>query len=536
MVQLSECSTISYNYDGYIEFHWSGALTSNSLIIKAFPLLDNINDQGLSGSLMLYQKDSNNKVTNVKDMPLTIEDDDHPVIEIDISSLAAKTLYYYGFIFYKDVTNVAQTFTDDYKDSNYTEFSFTTLGMALTKYNFSFIASSQTLTGSDNVVFQSIVKEEASFFVHMGNLFENTADPTTTDLYFNYHKVFNSPGQRGVYHLFPIFYNWHRKDYGFGYANTDSFSKGPSTRIFKSYVPYTPLKNYLPQDDSKAFPGAAPTSDTTSGSYKSAYTVDPTYGIYRSYIVGRCLFIQLDLISFADLVEGDTIGDEQMTWLENQLIFAATNANIAYVFLISSMGWIHGDSRTGWANYPDNQQKIGNLITKYIYGKGKELMVLAGGIPIAAIDDGTNNDYGEFPVVQAAPLDEVGSCVGGPYSHGLGYDVGQYAVIHVTDDSAGVCVSVDLKRRERKFLTYKTCGENIIMMDVLHHCPVRQVRYKYIKYIIIFGCVFCGLFIIGNIIWCQYRYKKRNPERKIKVDEFKDIGFSMDQSPEKTQY
>jgi alkaline phosphatase D len=62
---------------------------------------------------------------------------------------------------------------------------------------------------------------------------------------------------------------------------------------------------------------------------------------------------------------------------------------------------------------------------------------------MVAIDDGTNNRFSTsgsegFPILHAGALDRAGSVKGGPYSHGIFPDGGQYGRLEVSDDGGPV--------------------------------------------------------------------------------------------------
>jgi hypothetical protein len=72
-----------------------------------------------------------------------------------------------------------------------------------------------------------------------------------------------------------------------------------------------------------------------------------------------------------------------------------------------------------------------------------------------AIDDGTHSNYATdaspgshgFVVMHAAPLDRRTSMKGGPYSHGVSRQRGQFGLLDVADD--GQHLTVELSGRDR---------------------------------------------------------------------------------------
>src|SRR5690606_12292946 len=122
-----------------------------------------------------------------------------------------------------------------------------------------------------------------NFFVHMGDLHYHNIDVNDTDRFYDaYYQVFDSPTQKKFFQNTPVYYVWDDHDFGPNDAEGTSPSKPAATIAFKRFAPYVPLQNTLPDDETGVTPDMAP--------YLS-YTVDPEYGIFRSWIVGRCLFI-----------------------------------------------------------------------------------------------------------------------------------------------------------------------------------------------------------------------------------------------------
>jgi hypothetical protein len=115
------------------------------------------------------------------------------------------------------------------------------------------------------------------------------------------------------------------------------------------------------------------------------------------------------------------------------------------VVWVSSIPWT-GPSEPGadgWAGYPDERETIAAWIASH---EIDNLVMLAGDAHMVAIDDGSNNHFGSFPVMQAGALDRPGSEKGGPYSEGAYPGSGQFGLLTVEDMGASG-VNLDLSGR-----------------------------------------------------------------------------------------
>ena len=530
---ILECYTTSYqaDYNKYLRFHWQGALTSHSIILKIFPYPEASSKDNYNSILVIYTQDHDNLPTDINQHHITFSKSDYPVGEITIESLTPLTQYFYTFIFTSEDTIADASFINFLENNTPQTFSFKTPNMVFEPYSFRFAAASCARTGSASPVFESIVAENPLFFVHMGDMHYSDITINDVELYYEaYYNVFASPTQKTLYQSIPIFYNWDDHDFGPNDSKGDSVSKPAATTVYKNFVPYGTLKNYLPADDYTVFPDNASKANISRADYIS-YTSDPTYGIFRSYIVGRCLFIQLDLRSFKDLESADILGDEQRKWFENQLKFAGDNTGIKMIFIISSVPWIDQDSGAVWEDYKTSQQEIGGLIKNYIYNNNKQIMMIAGDAHMTAFDDGTNNNYGGFPVIQAASLDQTPSCKGGPYSHGTNPDVGQYAIIQIRDDPNGsICIQVDLKQFGDAIISYNTCYPEMYPPAENIHCSSKaSILVGYYKIPIII-CLLILLFATITAVYfkrwsgstkTQQNDKNTNIESLLEITETK---------------
>jgi len=514
----SQDKSVSLEYDTYIKFHWKGALTSHSITIKTFPNLAQLKKDGLHALLFLYKFTDSTQIKVIESYTLTFGDDEaNPVAETQLSSLDSNIKYYYAYVFSRDAAFSAETFMNIHQNAK--EFHFKTLDIALKPMNFSFGAASCVDTGSSSPVFTNLTNEKLNFFLHMGDLhYENIDTDNVTRFYDGYYSVFNSSTQKEFFQSTPIFYIWDDHDFGEDNSQGTSPSRPAAHTTFKNFVPYGPLKGYLPEDDSSIFPDKAPSADKVNSVYTKSYTSDDPYGIFRSFLVGRCLFIMMDLRSFKDVLPKDILGNEQKVWLENQFKYASVNSQVRFVFLVSPIFWIDTNDEGEWKDYHETQTKIATWADTYVYKKGRQIMVLSGDTHAMAFDDGRNNYFGGFPVLQAAPLDSFPICAGGPYSHGVYVDRGQYSVINVQDNGTSeVCVHIQLKQYGTTLIEYDTCNPSLYPGTEGVYCPKYIVgdspEYGWVS-LIILG-VIAGIVAICLLIWyCSRRYKDKKADEK----------------------
>jgi len=106
-----------------------------------------------------------------------------------------------------------------------------------------------------------------------------------------------------------------------------------------------------------------------------------------------------------------------------------------------------------WGSYAREREEIANLIDAL--GLTGRLLMLSGDAHMVAIDDGTHSNYatgtgrGQAWLRRDArgSLDRRTSGKGGPYSHGVSKQRGQFGLVEVTDD--GQQLSVELSGRDR---------------------------------------------------------------------------------------
>lgn len=165
----------------------------------------------------------------------------------------------------------------------------------------------------------------------------------------------------------------------------------------------------------------------------------PTRGLYYSFVVGRVRFICVDVRN-SDRSPGldpqtsakTMLGATQKAWLKDRLLDPEP-----VKVIVSDEGWNHpattASDRAAWWSYDNERTEIG----EFIAANGVRVFFIHGNDHKIACDDGTNNAWGGFPVVCAAPFDNVGggvSVMQQEYSTDINTRGSQYGRLAVSDD------------------------------------------------------------------------------------------------------
>jgi phosphodiesterase/alkaline phosphatase D-like protein len=289
-------------------------------------------------------------------------------------------------------------------------------------FSYSLAFGSCAKTGSSGPAFVAIQKENPLFFMHIGDLHYEDIDSDCSERFFMaYFRAFTARTQQTLYHAVPLAYMWDDHDYGPNNSAGDAPCRNEALRQYQQLVPHYPLAF-----ESEGKP------------------------ISQSFSIGRVRYLLTDLRSqkvqpaYADCERvkiGSVFGtEEHLRWFLFQLLEAKIQGQV--VAWVSGIPWINapGGPRykctetDNWGGYPEERTRIAD----FIRDNGIPLFILSGDAHMLAIDDGTHSDYATgggapLPVFHAAPLDRPGSIKGGPYSHGVQDQTGQYGLMRVED-------------------------------------------------------------------------------------------------------
>lgn len=178
-------------------------------------------------------------------------------------------------------------------------------------------------------------------------------------------------------------------------------------------------------------------------------------GLWFSLAAGRTRIIVLDTRSYDRSPGTDPqspsktmLGSAQKSWLFDEL----TTTPEPVKLIVSDVGWIgpasadadlEANGKDKWWAYDDERSEIG----QYIVDNSVNVILLQGDNHALLSDDGTNNQWGGFPVFGAAPFSQTG---GGRYlsdyqqSYSSGASVGHhYGRLTITDTGEAITVAYD---------------------------------------------------------------------------------------------
>jgi len=291
--------------------------------------------------------------------------------------------------------------------------TFTTFPVGPADFRFCFASCART--GTRSKVFDTILKQNPAFFLHMGDFhYENIGKLDSAKRRQAYARVLGSPSQRALFRSVPIAYVWDDHDY-LG-NNTGGISPaGIEARLnYQECVPHYPL-------------------GLGSGNVPIA----------QAFSYGRVRFILTDLRSAR--TADSTMGDAQKKWFKTELLSAASSNGL--IVWMSTFPWIGKTDPKKvidyWPGYANERREIANFLKA---NSIRNICILSGDAHMLAIDDGSNSDYADgggapIPVFQAAALDSTGSVKGGPYSEGAFPGPGQFGRMDIKDDGKSIHVA-----------------------------------------------------------------------------------------------
>jgi len=316
---------------------------------------------------------------------------------ITISGLAADTVYYWGL-------EIDGVLSSSYHGKT------RTFPAAGSQASFSFTAASCINTGDNPTTLDDMRNRigpdglGARFFGHLGDFHYvystsggNPIAPTDQAvLRENYTNQIAVSRQHQIFREMPLSYTW---------SDVDSFgSNGDGTYAANPYA---------------------------NAAYRQVFPIPPdmpaTTGIYRSWVIGRVRFIQMDQRTFSsargatDNTSKTKLGSTQKAWLLN-LVQTATEKVIV---LLGDSAWYGAPNVSGtndsWSAYNTERTQIGAAIA----ASGKNIIYIHGDVHALAADNGSNNQWGGFPIVCAAPMSRP-DMAAWPSGSGWGLSNGSY--------------------------------------------------------------------------------------------------------------
>lgn len=397
----------------FVRFSWSGAVTSNSAVVKA-----KVDQPGSTVRLAVSEAADFSQPVYVGP-----SDPGTNVLSFALSGLKPDTTYYY-------------VLESNGKRDNSKSGRLRTFPSGPASFQIAF--GSCARTASNHPVFDTIRGLSPLFFLHMGDFhYEDITKNDPPEFRKAYEAVLTSPTQARLYREIPIAYVWDDHDFGGNNSDSSAASRPAARATYREYVPHYPL--------------AAGCCDVP---------------IHQSFQAGRVYFILTDERSERtpatkpDNAGKTVLGADQKAWFKKELLKGAAYPLVVWV---GTAPWIEpktsGSDR--WGGYSTERQELANFIKQ---NQIDNLIMLSGDAHMVALDDGTNSGFaqgggGGFPVLHAASLDQRGSVKGGPYSHGTFPNLtnsntyhGQFGLLTVTD-TGGPEVCVEFRGRRQVLQT-----------------------------------------------------------------------------------
>lgn len=344
--------------------------------------------------------------------------DGQGVAKVTVTGLTANTQYYWQV---EDNGIVATSVTGQFR-------THPTLGTAT---SFSFAAAacsgqsgSPTVTDdvSDHEVFDTIRQHPVSprFFVHLGDLHYRNISANTPSLFRQaYDDVLSYDGTLGtaarqakLYRAMGLVYVWDDHDFGGDESDSTATAAPAAQSVYRERVPH--------------------------------YDLDSASAIYQSFGCGRVLFICSDVRSARspntdpDGPSKTMLGAAQKTWMETLLTTPGFDAQ--FLIWVMPSQWM-GTSSDSWDSFQTERDELVTMFGDLDWLD--RMCIVSGDVHALAIDSGTGNTWGGFPVYQFASMDSQPQDA--PTNQ---YDTGptlpgrnQYGTVHVHDNGGTVAVT-----------------------------------------------------------------------------------------------
>lgn len=390
-----------------VVYQWSGAIQPTSATVVA-------KMTNASTTCRLVVSTSSTLSSPLLSTAVSASSANNLMAKMNITGLTPNTTYYYAV----QSGGVTDNSSDD-------------IGMFKTPasgaFSFKFTVASCAVN-SNHEVYNLMSAKTPLFHVSTGDL--HYANPnSSTDI--NVHRL---PYEQNVLSLIPsrnffknyaIAHVWDDHDYCGNNSTSTSVGRTNARLSYQEYIPHYTL--------------AAGTGNVP---------------IYQSFTIGRIHFIVSDLRS--ERTSSSIMGTTQKNWFKNQCLYARDNNLI--------IAWISGVSFGGnqtdnWGGFTAERTELSNFFRD---NNIKNMFILSGDAHMLAIDNGSNHDFStgsnnpyDYPVFQAAAVNNSGSTKGGTYSEGGTFpnpnsSTGQYGVVEVTDNG-GTSITI-------KFTGYRTAG------------------------------------------------------------------------------
>jgi alkaline phosphatase D len=402
-----------------VNYFWAGALQPTSIRV-------NVKLLRIPQSVQLVVSTEPEFSSTITGPAGTIDPKNKDLVALFISGLKPNQKYYYAIQ------------SDGRMDKSPGDIgSFVTPGDSA--YSFRFTLASCLHSNSHHPVLQRMSEKNPLFFLQMGDFhYDNPNSAYSLRVHeLPYEQLLANPTCQTFFKKTPLAYMWD--DHDFAGNNSDSTAGGKTNaRIaYREYIPHYTFGTTVTGND-------AP--------------------IYQSFTIGRVHFILTDLRSCRS--QPSMMGTAQKEWFKMECI-NARNARrmIAWVSSVSYGGTLSDN----WGGFSSERTELADFFRD---SSIKNLCILSGDAHMIAIDNGSHHDFSsghnnsnQYPVFQAAALNQTGSYKGGTYSEGGPFpnpslNYGQYGLVEVNDHGDStiqinfIGYRVDKEGKETKLASY----------------------------------------------------------------------------------
>ncbi len=390
-----------------VVYMWSGAIQPTSAVVVA-------KMTSASTTCKLVVSTSSSLTSPILSANATASGSNNLMAKMTVTGLAPNTTYFYAV--------QSGGITDNSSDDIGT---FKTPASGAFSYKFTV---GSCAVNSNHEIYNLMNAKTPLFHLSTGDI--HYANPnSSTDI--NVHRLpyeqnmLSQTPSKNFFKATALAHVWDDHDYCGNNSNGASAGRTNARLSYQEYVPHYPLA---------AGSGNVP--------------------IYQSFTVGRIHFILSDLRS--ERTSTTMMGAAQKTWFKNECLYAkANNLMIAWVSGVS----FGGNQTDNWGGFTAERTELANFFRD---NDIKNMFIMSGDAHMLAIDNGTNHDFStgsnnpnDYPVFQAAGINNSGSTKGGTYSEGGTFpnpnsSTGQYGVVEVTD-AGGSNITI-------KFTGYRTAG------------------------------------------------------------------------------
>lgn len=388
-------------------YQWSGAITPTSATVVA-------KMTSASTTCKLLVSTSSTLANPLFSANATVSSTNNNMAKMTITGLNPNTTYFYAI----QSNNVIDNSPDD-------------IGKFITPVNGAFtykFTVGSCAVNSNHQVYNLMTSKAPLFHLSTGDIhYANPNSATNINVHrlpYEQNMLSQAPS-RNFFINTPLAHIWDDHDYCGNNSSGSSVGRTNARLSYQEYVPHYPL---------------------ALGSGNVA--------IYQSFTIGRVHFVLSDLRS--ERSGGTIMSTTQKAWFKNQCLFARdNNLIIAWVSGVS----FGGNSSDNWGGFTAEKTELSNFFRD---NNIKNMFILSGDAHMLAIDNGSNHDFStgsnnpnDYPVFQAAGINNIGSTKGGSYSEGGTFpnpssSTGQYGVVDVTDNGSG---NITIK-----FTGYRTNG------------------------------------------------------------------------------